>query len=114
LPFFFPPLFLFLIIIIANAQCAPTYNYEYGFADGAQNEIFTDNLSPPGPPSYGDTLYSDAFPYPSFIADTSSITSPSFQSQLVIQGDGNVVFYQFVNNGTKVIWSTGTSGLGRS
>jgi hypothetical protein len=96
-----------------NAQCAPTYNYAYGFADGAQHQIFTNTPAPPGPPSYGDTLYSDEYPeYPSFIADTSSITSPTFQSQLILQGDGNVVFIQYVGSTTKVIWSTNTSGKG--
>jgi len=96
-----------------NAQCAPTYNYAYGFADGAQNGIFVDTPAPPGPPSYGDTLYSDNFPYPSFVADTSAINSPSFQTQLIIQGDGNVVLVQFTGNNTnKVLWSTNTSGKG--
>lgn len=94
-----------------NAQCAPTYNTYYGFPDGAQHQIFTSSPSPPGG-SHGDTLYSYASPQgPSSLTSTSSIVSPSLQSQLVVQGDGNLVL-SVIGNGNKTLWASNTNGKG--
>lgn len=93
-----------------NAQCAPTYNTYYGFPDGAQHQIFTN--APPAPAaSHGDTLYSWSEQGGPSLTSTSSIVSPSQQSQLVVQGDGNVVF-SAIGNGNKTLWSTNTAGKG--
>jgi len=90
-----------------NSQCAPTYNTDYGFPDGAQHQIFTNSPAPPAG-SQGDTLYSWSAQGPSTLTSTSSIVSPTYETQLVVQGDGNVVLSA---NG-KSIWSTNTAGKG--
>jgi len=99
------------LLVVANAQCAPTYNTDYGFPDGAQHQIFT-NSPPPPAGSHGDTLSSISSPQgPSSLTSTSSIVTPSHESQLVVQGDGNVVF-SYIGNGNKTIWATNTAGKG--
>jgi len=89
-----------------NSQCAPLYNSEYGFPDGAQNQIFVDNTQPPAN-SIGDTLYSGN----SLTSSPPTIlASPSYLTKLVVGGDGNVVVYDV--NSDKVHWSSGTAGKG--
>jgi len=88
-----------------NWQCAPTYNTEYGFSDGAQNQIFTDNLQElPG--SLGDTLFS-ATENSVITSPHSIMVSPSFATKLAVTHDGNVVLSD-VETG-RVHWSTGTA-----
>jgi len=89
-----------------NAQCAPTYNTYYGFPDGAQNQIFVDNTPAPAN-SIGDTLYSDG---ENQIKSPAVLASPRFDTQLVVQSDGNVVLADVA--GGKVHWSTNTGGKG--
>jgi len=88
-----------------NAQCAPTYNSYYGFPDGAQNQIFTNKPAPPSG-SVGDTLYSTS----SITSPSEILVSPSYQTKLVVQNDGNVVLSDIA--GGKSIWSTNTAGKG--
>jgi len=91
-----------------NAQCAPIYSAEYGYPDGAQHQIFTDDFKCV-PNTIGDTLIS---------SKTNQITSsppavvatPGCAAQLIVQGDGNVVFSDTSNG--KVYWSTNTAGKG--
>jgi len=93
-----------------NAQCAPTYNTYYGFPDGAQHQIFTNSPAPP-PASFGDTLFSVSAQGPSAISSTALLVSPSQQSQLVVQGDGNLVF-ETIGQVNKTIWTSGSAGKG--
>jgi hypothetical protein len=95
-----------------NAQCAPTYNTYYGFPDGAQHQIFTNNPAPPSG-SHGDTLFSFFPQGPTSLTSGSSIVSPSLQSQLVMQGDGDLVF-SYLGNGNKTIWTSNTGGKGNA
>jgi len=89
-----------------NAQCAPTYNTYYGFPDGAQHQIFMDNVEAPAG-SIGDTLFSG-----NEISSSSSsiMVSPGYYTKLVVEENGNVVLSD-VNNG-KVFWATNTAGQG--
>jgi len=89
-----------------NAQCAPTYNTYYGFPDGAQHQIFMDNIAAPAG-SIGDTLFSGDVIYSS---SSSIMVSPGYYTKLAVQEDGNVVLSD-VSNG-KVFWSTNTAGQG--
>lgn len=95
-----------------NAQCAPIYSTEYGFSDGAQHNIFVDNLKCIDN-NVGDTLYSYTnHSQPSAINSNpiTQLATPSCTTKLVVQGDGNVVFSD-VSSG-KVYWSTNTAGKG--
>jgi len=91
-----------------NSQCAPIYNTIYGFPDGAQHGIFTNSPAAPSN-SFGDTLYSTTSPMS--LTSTSSIITASHQAQLVVQGDGNVVF-ESIGASNKTLWSTNTAGKG--
>jgi len=96
-----------------NWQCAPTFNVEYGFADGAQKEIFSDSFAElPG--SIGDTLFSsdDELSLLQSKAERSSNTllvSPSATTKLVVQEDGDVVLSDIETG--KVYWSSNTAGV---
>jgi len=92
-----------------NTQSAPTYTAEYGFPQGAQNQIFTSSLSVSD--SIGDTLFSNGESSISS-APTSVLVSPSLStgSKLTIQDDGNLVLYNM--NDRTVTWSSGTAGKG--
>jgi hypothetical protein len=90
-----------------NSQCAPTYNVGYGWADGAQNQIFSDAVQAlPG--SVGDTLLSSSADVlrssPSAI-----LVSPGFYTKLVVRDDGNVVLLDVESE--KVHWSTNAAGV---
>jgi len=87
-------------------HCAPMYTSYYGFPDGAQNQIFVDNLRPPAN-SIGDTLLSGTTLTSS---PSTTLASPGFYTQLIVQNDGNVVVSDV--NGGKVHWSTNTAGKG--
>lgn len=93
-----------------NSQCAPIYSTEYGFNDGAQHQIFTDNF--PCLANIGDTLISQSnVSRPSTVSSTTNpLATPSCQTKLTVQADGNVVLSD-VNNG-RVYWSTNTAKLG--
>jgi len=89
-----------------NSQCAPTYNTYYGFPDGAQHQIFKDNIAAPAG-TIGDTLFSGD----EISSSSSSImVSPGYYTKLAVQENGNVVLSD-VNNG-KVFWATNTAGQG--
>jgi len=89
-----------------NIQCAPTYNTYYGFPDGAQHQIFVDNLAAPAG-SVGDILYSgDSLSS----SPSSTLVSPSYNTKLTVQQDGDVVLAD-VNTG-KIYWNTNTAGKG--
>jgi len=89
-----------------NSQCAPTYNTYYGYPDGAQHQIFSDNLLPP-PGSVGNLINSGD----SITSSPSTIlVSPSYLTKLVVQQDGDVVLAD-VNTG-KIYWNTNTAGKG--
>jgi len=96
-----------------NWQCAPTFNVEYGFADGAQKEIFADSFAElPG--SIGDTLFSsdDELSLLQSKGERSSNTllvSPSSTTKLVVQEDGDVVLSDIETG--KVYWSSNTAGV---
>lgn len=89
-----------------NSQCAPTYNSWYGFHDGAQSGIFSDNLQTPKG-SLGDTLLSTDNTVISSAVQT-ILVSPKYESQLAVQEDGNIVFSD-VESG-KVLWASNTNG----
>jgi len=87
-------------------HCAPTYNTYYGFPDGAQNQIFTDNLRAPLN-TQGDTLHSYEN---SALASPSILVSPLYYTKLSPQSDGNLVLSE-ISSG-KALWSTNTAGRG--
>jgi len=91
-----------------NSQCAPTYNAWYGFQDGAQNQIFADNLQElPG--SIGDTLISSNNNDVIHSSPSTILVSPGYYTKLVVQDDGNVVLLDVASR--KVHWSTNTAGV---
>jgi len=92
-----------------NAQCAPIYNDQYGYVEGAQHQMFSDSFKCNAGNVLGDTLYSNVNNTISS-SPASVLASPSCTTKLVVQGDGNVVFSD-VNSG-KVYWSTNTAGQG--
>jgi len=87
-------------------QCAPIYSAEYGFPEGAQHQIFTDDLK--CVQNIGDTLISTKT---STISSNPStlLASPACDTKLTVQNDGNVVLAD-VNSG-KVHWSSNTAGV---
>jgi len=87
-----------------NTQSAPTYTSEYGFPHGAQHQIFT--TQPNFPNSVGDTLKSDGTRQITS-NPTEILYSPSGNTNLTVQGDGNVVLF---DNG-RALWSTKTAGI---
>ncbi len=96
----------------AGAQCAPIYSHEYGFPDGAQHQIFTDNFDCIS--NIGDTLisYSNVTTVVTSITSSpaTALVSPSCKTKLAVQTDGNVVLSD-VSSG-KVYWQTNTAGKG--
>jgi len=103
-----------------NIQCAPTYADAYGYPDGAQHQIFVDNMDPlPG--SIGNQLSSNSdtnaiFSLPSLASNSIKMSlpppilvSPKYASSLSVQPDGNVVLADVATG--KLLWSTGTSGI---
>jgi len=91
-----------------NAQCAPIYSKEYGYPDGAQHQIFTDNFN--CGQNSGDTLSSSG-DKPSSISSTGSpLATASCSTKLSVANDGNVVLSDM--NGGRTYWSTNTAGKG--
>jgi len=88
-----------------NTQSAPTYSSAYGFPDGAQHQIFTNRPSYPN--SVGDTLISNNLTSISSNPYT-VLYSPTGQSHLAVQGDGNLVLYDANGNPH---WSSNTAGV---
>jgi len=91
-----------------NWQCAPTYSDAYGFPDGAQNQIFVDGLQGPQG-TLGDTLVSNKDLNVISSSPRTGLSSPSFDTSLIVTEDGNVVF-SVIRTG-KVIWSSNTAGV---
>jgi len=92
-----------------NAQCAPIYSKEYGYPNGAQHQIFTDNFQ--CIQNIGDTLISSSADHPSSISSTDApLATPACATKLAVQNDGNVVLAD-VNSG-RIYWSTNTAGKG--
>jgi hypothetical protein len=96
-----------------NWQCAPTYNIEYGFAEGAQKEIFADNFQQIAG-SIGDTLFSKDLELNLLISKGDAtlntlLVSPSHTTKLVVQEDGDVVLSDIESG--KVYWSSNTAGV---
>jgi hypothetical protein len=87
-----------------NTQSAPTYTSAYGFPHGAQHQIFT--TQPNFHNSVGDTLMSDGTRQITS-NPTEILYSPSGNTNLTVQGDGNVVLY----NNDRLVWSTKTAGI---
>jgi hypothetical protein len=88
-----------------NTQSAPTYTTEYGFPDGAQHQIFTTQLNFPNS-VVGDTLKSDGTRQITS-NPTEILYSPSGNTKLTVQDDGNVV----LSDNGRAVWSTNTAGI---
>jgi hypothetical protein len=86
---------------------APTYAPEYGFPNGAQNQIFTDKFECLSG-HIGDTLISTSN-VTTIHSSSSILASPGCNSYLSVEEDGNVVLKD-VKTG-KSHWSSGTSGV---
>jgi len=92
-----------------NEQCAPIYSKEYGYPDGAQHQIFTDNFK--CITNVGDTLMSSSDPHPSNISSNSPpLVTASCSTTLSVKSTGDVVLSD-VNSG-KTYWSSNTAGKG--
>jgi len=95
-----------------NAQCAPIYMKEYGYPDGAQHHIFTDNFN--CIQNVGDTLKSSSNTdsLPSSISSTGDpLVTASCATKLAVQNNGNVVLSGL--NGPNY-WSSNTAGKGQA
>jgi len=92
-----------------NAQCAPIYSHEYGYPDGAQHQIFTDDFK--CIQNDGDTLSSgNTKPHSISSSPATPLVTPACTTQLAVKNDGNVELTD-VNSG-KVYWATNTAGKG--
>jgi len=88
---------------------APIYSKEYGYPDGAQHQIFTDDIKCLQG-SLGDTLISNTNFSSLSSSPSSIIASPSCGTYLTVQSDGNGVLYDVASG--KARWTTGTAGKG--
>jgi len=92
-----------------GAQCAPIYSAEYGFPDGAQHQIFTDDFK--CIQNSGDTLVSSGSKPSTLTSSPATVlASPNCASKLSLTADGNVQFAD-VNSG-KVLWNSNTASKG--
>jgi len=93
-----------------NEQCAPIYGVEYGYPDGAQHQIFTDDFKCVD--NIGDTLISSSSSKPSSIGSSplTQLATPACASSLSVRSDGNAVFSAL--DGSKIYWTSNTGGKG--
>jgi len=87
---------------------APIYSKEYGYPDGAQHQIFTDNPNCRSG-SVGATLISSGNNTAIHSSPATILTSPLCDTWLAVQADGNVVLYDASG---KARWTSNTAGKG--